>query len=460
MRSLGVLKFLLPAEICALLLFGSANNDFSAQVNSRVADFGLEKRVESRPFLRMPQFEGGSPPRLLSQTGAFRDLSRLIPEESLIPYDLNVAFWSDGAAKARWIAIPNDTKVHFAPTGEWGFPAGTVFVKHFEIATNEAHPDLKRRLETRLLVRDPTGGVYGVTYKWRADNRDADLLSTNLSELIPIQTASGYRTQTWYFPSPVDCRTCHTTNAGGVLGLKTRQLNRSLLYPASGVEANQLRAWNHIGLFEPAINEADIPKFVALAPLDSRTATLETRVRSYLDANCSQCHRPGGVVSYFDARFDTPLAKQNLVDAPVVIDQGIDGARAIAPNDIWRSIIFMRVNTLEPIKMPPLTHESLDSQGVALLREWIASMPGPPVLPPPSMIPKGGEFKHPVKVSLTHSDPEAIIRYTLDGSAPGKSAKPYSGPIELSGPVTLRARAYKSGFTRSIAVQETFIVGD
>jgi uncharacterized repeat protein (TIGR03806 family) len=428
--------------------------------------YGLQSWPPARPYLAMPDQETSQDfPATLSRTGAFRDTATLAPLDGLLPYDLNAPFWSDGASKLRWMSIPHNAgspgeKISFAPIGEWHFPKGTVFVKHFELPVDEAKPELKRRLETRLLVCDSTGGVYGVTYKWRADNSDADLLRTNLAESIAIKTLSGWRTQTWYYPSSADCRSCHTTNAGGVLGVKTRQLNRSFAYPRTGVADNQLRAWNHLGLFEPQLEETAIAGYPKLARLDDISASLEQRARSYLDANCSQCHRPGGVVSYLDARYDTPLVRQNLVDAPVVIDQGIDGARAIAPNDTWRSIVFMRVNTLEPLKMPPLAHETLDHSAIELLRAWIQSLPGPVTLAPPTLAPKGGEFKSAIKVRLEHSEPGTVIRYTLDGSAPGKNAAIYSGPIEISGPTTLRAKAFKPGFNRSITVQETFVVGE
>jgi uncharacterized repeat protein (TIGR03806 family) len=418
--------------------------------------YGLDFRPAAKAYLQMPErAEGFFPPRL-SQTGTFLDTTTLKPAAALVPYDLIVPFWSDGATKVRWISVP-DEKIKFAVTGEWIFPRGTVFVKTFELATNEANPNLKRRLETRLLVCDSAGGVYGITYKWRADNSDADLLETNLTEAIPIQTATGVRTQQWYYPSRADCLTCHTANAGLVLGVKTRQLNRDFTYP-SGVTDNELRAWNHLGLFDTNFSDSDIEQFPKLARADDLSRSLEERVRSYLDANCANCHRPGGTVAYFDARYDTPLARQNLINGRVLIDQRIDGARVIVPNDIWRSILFMRANTTEAFRMPTLARNTVDEGGMALLRGWIESLPGPPVVPPPEILPRGGSFSHPVEVVLK-SRPGAKIYYTLDGTVPTTSDLLYEKPVQLTGPTILRAKAFKLGCTRSITSQEIFLVG-
>jgi uncharacterized repeat protein (TIGR03806 family) len=381
----------------------------------------------------------------------------MVLSNGLIPYELIVPFWSDGAEKSRCVSVPTGQKIKFAPTGEWTFPPGTVFVKTFELPVDETRPALKRRLETRLLVREASGGVYGVSYKWRADNSDADLLPTNLNENIAIQTATGVQTQLWYYPSRQECLTCHTANAGLVLGVKTRQLNRPMTYP-SGITDNELRAWNHAGLFDTSFNDADLPNFPVLARSDDLTRSLSDRARSYLDANCSQCHRPKGTVAYFDARYDTPLADQNLIKGPVLIDERIDHPHIIAPNDIWRSILYMRADTLEAFRMPPLARNTIDEQGMALLREWIESLPGPPVLPPPAISPAGGNYNQPVTVVLK-SEPGATIRYTVDGTVPTPSDLLYEKPVQLTGPTILRAKAFKPGYTRSITSQEIFIFG-
>ena len=52
-------------------------------------------------------------PKLLSQTGVFSDLKNLTPQDFLIPYDVITPLWSDGAVKLRWMALPDDSKIHF-----------------------------------------------------------------------------------------------------------------------------------------------------------------------------------------------------------------------------------------------------------------------------------------------------------------------------------------------------------
>ncbi len=420
--------------------------------------YGIDKRIIPQAYLRMPRQEAGPMPKLLSQTGAFSDVRHLTPVPGLIKYELIVPFWSDGAVKTRWVAIPGE-KIKFSVDGPWTFPKGNVFVKTFELPTDASNPAVKRRLETRLLVSDSTGGVYGVTYKWRPDYSDADLLTTSVTEDIPIKTADGKtHTQTWYYPSPQDCHTCHNPRAGGVLGVKTRQMNRDITYP-TGLTDNELRTWNHLGLFSPGFNEQDIAHFATLAAPDDGSRSLEDRGRSYLDANCSHCHQPGGTVANFDARYSTPLDQQQLINGPILIDQGIDRPRVISPHDTWRSILFMRINTDGDIRMPPLARETIDVHGVDLIRQWIDSLPGRDVLDPPAMSPNGGNFPAPIAITLSEREPGAEIRYTLDGSVPGPSDALYDKPIQITGPTVLRTRAYKEGHTRSITAQQVYIVG-
>jgi len=63
--------------------------------------YGLASQPRAKPYLQMPMQADGALPHLLSQTGAFTDTRNLQPSEALIPFDINVPFWSDGANKSR-----------------------------------------------------------------------------------------------------------------------------------------------------------------------------------------------------------------------------------------------------------------------------------------------------------------------------------------------------------------------
>lgn len=431
------------------------------------APYGLTNRAAIAPFLNMPRSFAGALPPQLSLTGVFTNTSVMGAALGLIPYSVNVPLWSDSAVKTRYFDIPNsgppytpDEQISFAPTGEWTFPAGSVFVKTFELATNDTDPSLTRRLETRLLVLDTNGAAYGVTYKWRADNTDADLLSSNLTEDIAIATAAGTRTQMWYYPSPSDCLLCHTPAANYVLGVKTRQLNGNFTYPATAQADNQLRTLNRVGLLNPAINESGISSYAHLSPLTNTSVSLEERFRSYLDANCAQCHRPGGSGPTMDARYDTPLASQNITNAPVSRGTlGYDNARVVVPADLYRSILWDRMNTVNgTFKMPAVARNTIDTNAVQVVTDWINSLPGTPALLPPTVTPNGGTFFSSVNISLIHPDTNASIYFTLDGSLPTLSSSLYSNPVLLTSNATVTASAFEAGFNNSVAVNAIYFL--
>ena len=161
-----------------------------ARMASSAASFDPEHRIIPPAYMHLPKDAAGPMPALLSQTGIFKDTANLIPSDGLLPYDLIVSFWSDGAVKTRYAAVPNG-HVKFSATSEFVYPDGSVFVKTFNLPTDAQHPQTHRRLETRILVRDSHGGVYGLDYKWRADSSDADLLPGGVHEAIAVRTADG-----------------------------------------------------------------------------------------------------------------------------------------------------------------------------------------------------------------------------------------------------------------------------
>ncbi|MCU0797757.1 MAG: chitobiase/beta-hexosaminidase C-terminal domain-containing protein, partial [Akkermansiaceae bacterium] len=75
----------------------------------------------------------------------------------------------------------------------------------------------------------------------------------------------------------------------------------------------------------------------------------------------------------------------------------------------------------------------------------------------PSISPSGGIMNHAPLISLSTTSVDAIMRYTLDGSAPSPTeGTVYEGPFTLSSSATVRAIAYGPGWTPSQVVSATF----
>jgi len=355
----------------------SGNNIVAFGVDPRNGDLlyccigqGVVKRlVRSEPT--------GTPlPELLSETGAFSDLTTLTPEAGIVGYEPNLPFWSDHAIKERWFSIPNvaDT-MSWAEDANWAFPAGQVWIKHFEIEMERGNPASRRRLETRFLVKTATD-AYAVTYKWRPDESDADLVgAAGFDEELAITDGGIPAPQTWRYPSQAECMTCHTTAAGFALSFNTRQLNRPHTY--GGPAINQLQAFLDAGYFDqPLPTITGLPRLIRPDEVDQ---SLEIRARSYLSANCAQCHQPGGGGGgTWDLRAHLDTDETGIIDGILNNPNGDTANRLIAPGDTAHSMVLTRMEGNGGLtRMPPIGNRVTDPIGVALLTDWIVNeLPG------------------------------------------------------------------------------------
>lgn len=365
-------------------------------------------------------------PRKLSESGLFRSVKGHVMEPALIPYSVNSPLWSDGAYKERWIALPGaDSHIDFTTWRGWKFPDKTVLVKSFALEMEEGNPKSRRWIETRFLTNQQ-GEWYGYSYRWNDEQTEGELVddkgldrefSIRLKQLSPRFGEGDVRKQRWHYPSRTECMVCHSRAANYVLGLTEVQMNREHDY--GGVRDNQLRVLEHLGvlrvnwmeetktrirqeaeakgLTEKQINE-HLDKLTATRsqrePMISSLLTvppekyrrlvdpydcnqdLTLRVRSYLHANCAQCHvEAGGGNAQMELEFTTKLDKMRLIDVKPVHDTyGLSDARLIAPGHPERSVLLRRIGHREAGHMPPLATSMVDREAVRLMKEWIEQL--------------------------------------------------------------------------------------
>ena len=159
-----------------------------------------------------------------------------------------------------------------------------------------------------------------------------------------------------------------------------------------------------------------------------------------------------------DARYDTPLTNQNIINAILTKgDLGYDNARVVVPKDIWRSVLYDRMNsTNNSIKMPTLARNLIDTNAVQVMGDWINSLAGTPALAPPTIAPNGALFVNSISVTLQSTNVGASLYYTLDGSLPTAGSFLYTVPFTLTNTYTVTANAIEAGFSNSVAATALF----
>ncbi len=319
-------------------------------------------------------------PRRLSETGLFASVAEHCPAAGLIPYSINAPAWSDGASIERFIAIPDTAQIKYQNERGWEFPDGTVLVQSFSLPGEKGD----KWVETRLLHR-LRNEWHGYSYRWNDEQTDATLVAKEgeMREYEVGRTASPSAdgvdkstirptSQTWHFPSRAQCIVCHSLwGPRYVIGISTPQMNRN--YDYGVLTENQIGLFARLEIFEnpPTQQPSELSRLAD--PADAQN-DLNRRARSYLHANCAHCHRYGGTGNArmrlgFDAKDD----EMRIFDVPPEHGSfGLTDARLIAPGSPQRSVILYRMAKLGRGRMPHLGSQIIDTDGLALIWDWIA----------------------------------------------------------------------------------------
>lgn len=314
----------------------------------------------------------------LEALGLFSDPVAQTPADGVVPYDVNAVLYADEVDKLRFIALPAGQAAEYDPVEMWRYPEGTRFVKTFYVPLDAREPQGERRLLETRIVELQGGSWSGRTYVWNDAQTEARRLKTGRTVPLRWIGADGEPREVDYrVPNDNECKSCHSHDrAFEPLGPSTRQLNRRYAYGPDGEDENQIDHLVALGLLRGEV-EPESERATLVDPYG--TAELSRRARSYLDANCSHCHRPGGEAgsTALDLRYhvEEPFA-WGVCRAPVAAGPGSAGRlHDIVPGDPDASIMVFRMASTDPkIKMPELPTVTSDRAGTALIREWIAAM--------------------------------------------------------------------------------------
>jgi len=314
-------------------------------------------------------------PIRLSQTGLYRDVERLIVDERNRAFSPQYPLWSDGAAKRRWIRLPEGTVIDTTDVDRWDFPVGTRLWKEFAFGG--------RRVETRLLLKTHTDRWAFASYAWSEDQRDATLAPAE-----GIARAAEVAPGKWHaIPSVIECRSCHDSGRTEVLGFTALQLStdRDPLAPHGEPLTPDMMT------LDTLVRERRVrPALDALVRTPPRIEARDARERAvlgYLSTNCGACHNRDSETASVGLFLKYTLRQRPGACAPEAIASSFnrpghwlvssapDGtSRVVAPGLPDRSALWTRMKSRRPSsQMPPIGTVLPDQGAIELTRTWIAS---------------------------------------------------------------------------------------
>ena len=297
---------------------------------------------------------GSAFPATLTEFGFFADARADKPAAGVVPYRLNTALWSDGADKHRFLYLPPGTRARASGEGLLDLPVGAALIKTFAFGA--------RKIETRVLLHRPEGWV-ALPYLWNAAQTEAKLALAGAR--VPLTTPAG-QAISYAVPNKNQCKECHAL-AGAVtpIGPKARNLSAAWL--------KEQHATGRLDTIPQVANPLPLWEARAKSPVAAVA-------RGYLEVNCAHCHNPKASASNsgLDLRWEqNDPAALGVYKRPVAAGRGAGSFEfGVVPGDPDHSILLYRMASLEGgVAMPELGKATVDPDGVAAVRAWIAAMP-------------------------------------------------------------------------------------
>ena len=228
----------MKSRIVIVLMFSIVGVLVLSRCNFRFSNSTVSLNIDAEPFENLADYH------------FFKDNTiDFIPNERVIPYDLNSSLFSDYAEKLRFIYIPEGKKALYNDTAVIDFPEGSCIIKTFYYPVDFRNKDLGRKvMETRLLVRRKSGWD-ALPYIWNEEQTEATLEIAGGTRKVSWIDAAGQTVNLDYsIPNKNQCKNCHV--AEGVfspIGPKVRNLNKDFTY--ADTTENQLEHWAGLGIF-------------------------------------------------------------------------------------------------------------------------------------------------------------------------------------------------------------------
>lgn len=299
------------------------------------------------------------------------------PNTGVLPYDVITPLFSDYAHKFRFVWMPSGTKATYVNDNvPLDFPDGTALIKTFYF-DNVQPSNARRIVETRLMIKKAGQWLFA-DYVWNDEQTEAHLdLNGRFVPITWRDDAGVDHEQNYRIPAWAECFTCHKLNDVPMpIGPKLRNMARSVDYPEGPRE--QIGKWVEAGYLE-----AGFPAPQPVAKWNDPDVSLNDRVRAYVDMNCAHCHSEGKHCAYRPMRFawqDTtdPMNMGVCVEPEDPLPENPELTYIVASGNTFRSMMLHRLaSTDESVRMPLMGRTVVHEEAVALITEWINSLPGP-----------------------------------------------------------------------------------